>query len=33
MTARPDSAATFHRLHQGPDILLLTNAWDAAAPG
>ena len=31
MTARPDSAATFHRLHQGPDILLLTNAWDAGS--
>jgi 2-methylisocitrate lyase-like PEP mutase family enzyme len=31
MPARPDSAATFHRLHQGPDILLLTNAWDAGS--
>jgi 2-methylisocitrate lyase-like PEP mutase family enzyme len=28
MNARPDSATNFHRLHQGPDILLLANAWD-----
>jgi 2-methylisocitrate lyase-like PEP mutase family enzyme len=28
MTARPDSAATLHRLHQGPEILRLPNAWD-----
>jgi len=24
-------AATFHALHQGPDILVLPNAWDAAS--
>jgi 2-methylisocitrate lyase-like PEP mutase family enzyme len=31
MTARPDDAAIFHRLHQGRDILLLANAWDAGS--
>ncbi len=31
MNARADSAATFHRLHQGPDILLLANAWDGGS--
>jgi len=31
MNARPDNAATLHRLHQGPDILLLANAWDAGS--
>jgi 2-methylisocitrate lyase-like PEP mutase family enzyme len=31
MPARADNAATFHRLHQGPDILLLANAWDGGS--
>jgi 2-methylisocitrate lyase-like PEP mutase family enzyme len=31
MTARPDHAATFNRLHQGPDILRLPNAWDGGS--
>ncbi|QFU15764.1 isocitrate lyase/PEP mutase family protein [Microvirga thermotolerans] len=29
MTARPDAATAFHRLHRGPDLLVLANAWDA----
>ncbi|NOK38582.1 isocitrate lyase/phosphoenolpyruvate mutase family protein [Corallococcus exercitus] len=31
MTARPDTASTFRALHQGPDLLLLPNAWDAGS--
>ena len=31
MTVRPEAAAAFRRLHQGPDILLLANAWDAGS--
>jgi 2-methylisocitrate lyase-like PEP mutase family enzyme len=31
MNARADSAAAFRRLHQGPDILRLANAWDAGS--
>ncbi len=31
MTAHPEAAALFQKLHQGPDILLLPNAWDAAS--
>ncbi len=31
MTAKADLAATFHRLHHGPGILVLTNAWDAGS--
>jgi 2-methylisocitrate lyase-like PEP mutase family enzyme len=31
MPARPDTATLFHRLHQGPDVLLLPNAWDAGS--
>jgi 2-methylisocitrate lyase-like PEP mutase family enzyme len=31
MTVRPDAATLFHRLHQGPEILLLPNAWDAGS--
>ncbi|MBZ6076042.1 isocitrate lyase/PEP mutase family protein [Microvirga puerhi] len=29
MNARPDAATLFHRLHQGPELLILANAWDA----
>jgi len=29
MPARPDAATAFHRLHQGPELLILANAWDA----
>jgi 2-methylisocitrate lyase-like PEP mutase family enzyme len=29
MNARPDAAKAFQRLHQGPQPLILTNAWDA----
>lgn len=29
MPANPSAAKTFHALHQGPDVLLLPNAWDA----
>ncbi len=29
MPARPADAKTFQALHQGPDILILPNAWDA----
>jgi len=28
---RQEKAASFRRLHQGPDILLLPNAWDVAS--
>jgi 2-methylisocitrate lyase-like PEP mutase family enzyme len=31
MSARPDSAALFHQLHQGPALLTLPNAWDAGS--
>jgi 2-methylisocitrate lyase-like PEP mutase family enzyme len=31
MPVSADNAATFHRLHQGPDILLLANAWDGGS--
>ncbi len=31
MPTRPEAAAAFRRLHQGPDILLLANAWDAGS--
>jgi 2-methylisocitrate lyase-like PEP mutase family enzyme len=31
MSARPEHAAIFHRLHQGPDILRLPNAWDGGS--
>ncbi|HET6621224.1 MAG TPA: isocitrate lyase/phosphoenolpyruvate mutase family protein [Dongiaceae bacterium] len=31
MTARAETAATFHGLHQGPEPLLLPNAWDAGS--
>jgi 2-methylisocitrate lyase-like PEP mutase family enzyme len=31
MNARPDNATTLQRLHQGPDTLLLANAWDAGS--
>lgn len=31
MNARPDTAAIFHRLHEGPQPLLLPNAWDAGS--
>ncbi len=26
-----DNAKTFHQLHQGPEVLVLPNAWDAAS--
>jgi len=29
MPARPQDAALFHRLHAGPELLVLANAWDA----
>jgi 2-methylisocitrate lyase-like PEP mutase family enzyme len=31
MTTTPDHAATFRALHQGPDVLVLANAWDAGS--
>ena len=31
MTARAEVAAAFHRLHEGPEPLLLPNAWDAGS--
>jgi 2-methylisocitrate lyase-like PEP mutase family enzyme len=31
MSARAETATTFHRLHEGPDVLLLPNAWDAGS--
>jgi 2-methylisocitrate lyase-like PEP mutase family enzyme len=31
MTARADLASSFHRLHKGPDLLLLANGWDAGS--
>jgi 2-methylisocitrate lyase-like PEP mutase family enzyme len=29
--SQPDKAALFHRLHQGPGILVLPNVWDVAS--
>ncbi|MCB8820377.1 isocitrate lyase/PEP mutase family protein [Microvirga rosea] len=29
MTIRPDAAALFQKLHKGPGLLILANAWDA----
>ncbi|MBL8549551.1 MAG: isocitrate lyase/phosphoenolpyruvate mutase family protein [Hyphomonadaceae bacterium] len=29
MPARPEAAPIFHRLHEGPDVLVLANVWDA----
>lgn len=31
MNAKSESAAIFHRLHEGPQPLLLPNAWDAGS--
>lgn len=31
MTKNPDLATAFHRLHRGPELLLLPNAWDAGS--
>jgi 2-methylisocitrate lyase-like PEP mutase family enzyme len=31
MTARPDLATEFHKLHGGPALLVLANAWDAGS--
>jgi 2-methylisocitrate lyase-like PEP mutase family enzyme len=31
MTAKGETAALFHRLHEGPEPLLLPNAWDAGS--
>lgn len=31
MTARAETAAAFRRLHEGPEPLLLPNAWDAGS--
>lgn len=31
MTAKAETAAIFHRLHEGPEPLLLPNAWDAGS--
>jgi 2-methylisocitrate lyase-like PEP mutase family enzyme len=31
MTANKESATVFRRLHQGPELLLLANAWDAGS--
>ncbi|WP_119301964.1 isocitrate lyase/PEP mutase family protein [Dongia deserti] len=31
MSAKLESAATFHQLHEGPEPLLLPNAWDAGS--
>ncbi len=31
MTAKAETATTFHRLHEGPEPLLLPNAWDAGS--
>jgi 2-methylisocitrate lyase-like PEP mutase family enzyme len=31
MTAKVEAAAIFHRLHEGPEPLLLPNAWDAGS--
>lgn len=29
MPARPETAPVFHKLHEGPDVLVLANVWDA----
>src|SRR4029450_6055489 len=31
MTAKAETAAILHRLHEGPELLLLPNAWDAGS--
>ena len=31
MSAKADTAGIFHRLHEGPEPLLLPNAWDAGS--
>jgi len=31
MNAKAETAAAFHRLHEGPEPLLLPNAWDAGS--
>jgi 2-methylisocitrate lyase-like PEP mutase family enzyme len=31
MNAKPESAVIFHQLHEGPQPLLLPNAWDAGS--
>jgi len=31
MTAKAETATTFHQLHEGPEPLLLPNAWDAGS--
>ena len=31
MSAKAETAAIFHRLHEGPEPLLLPNAWDAGS--
>src|SRR6187397_631245 len=31
MSVRAESAAAFHKLHQGPSLLALPNAWDAGS--
>jgi 2-methylisocitrate lyase-like PEP mutase family enzyme len=31
MNAKPDTAAIFHQLHEGPQPLLLPNSWDAGS--
>ena len=31
MTAKAETAALFHGLHEGPEPLLLPNAWDAGS--
>lgn len=31
MSAKPETAAIFHQLHEGPQPLLLPNAWDAGS--
>src|SRR5262249_62187324 len=31
MTAQTDAATLFRRLHQGPALLILANAWDAGS--
>jgi 2-methylisocitrate lyase-like PEP mutase family enzyme len=31
MTSQQEKAERFHALHQGPDILILANAWDVAS--
>src|SRR5262245_66671722 len=31
MSANKESASVFRRLHQGPELLLLANCWDAGS--